>query len=164
MSMRKITLMRKNTSGFTIVELLIVIVVIAILAAISIVAFTGIQERARLSSNQSRLADINKLILLYHADKGEYPGTATVHSAPSGNFIPGLVPEYGDALPAIESTGNGDYWAYIVSSDKSNYKLVRLVPFGATLPSMEAAATTFKIDPQRPTRGWGVWSSGGVNL
>lgn len=36
-----------NRSGFTIVELMIVIVVVAILAAISIVAFTGIQERAQ---------------------------------------------------------------------------------------------------------------------
>lgn len=38
--------MKRSISGFTIVELLIVIVVIAILAAISIVAYTGIQARA----------------------------------------------------------------------------------------------------------------------
>lgn len=41
---------RGRESGFTIVELLIVIVVIGILAAITIVAYNGIQERARLSS------------------------------------------------------------------------------------------------------------------
>ena len=40
-------------SGFTIVELLIVIVVIAILAAISIVAYNGIQNRGKASSAQS---------------------------------------------------------------------------------------------------------------
>ena len=40
-------------SGFTIVELLIVIVVIAILAAITIVAYTGVQERAEASALQS---------------------------------------------------------------------------------------------------------------
>ena len=39
--------MKKTKSGFTIVELLIVIVVIGILAAITIVAYNGIQSRAR---------------------------------------------------------------------------------------------------------------------
>lgn len=50
--------MRKATSGFTIVELLIVIVVIAILAAISVVAYNGIQSRA----NDSKVStDLNML-------------------------------------------------------------------------------------------------------
>lgn len=60
--------MRKATSGFTIVELLIVIVVIAILAAISIVAYTGIQERARVSSVTSGLAQANKKMALWRVD------------------------------------------------------------------------------------------------
>lgn len=42
-----------DNRGFTIVELLIVIVVIAILAAITIVAYNGIQNRAKTSSAQS---------------------------------------------------------------------------------------------------------------
>ena len=56
--------MIKKAHGFTIVELLIVIVVIAILAAISIVAYTGIQERAQKSKVQSDIAQIIKAISL----------------------------------------------------------------------------------------------------
>jgi prepilin-type N-terminal cleavage/methylation domain-containing protein len=51
--------MRKITTGFTLVELLIVIVVIAILAAISVVAYTGIQNRA---NNTTVEADISTII------------------------------------------------------------------------------------------------------
>lgn len=57
--------MRKSTTGFTIVELLIVIVVIAILAAISVVAYTGIQNRANDSAIQSDLANIAKKLEVF---------------------------------------------------------------------------------------------------
>lgn len=48
--------------GFTIVELLIVIVVIGILAAITIVAFNGIQDRARMQKMQSDLSTLERAI------------------------------------------------------------------------------------------------------
>ena len=51
-------------AGFTIVELLIVIVVIAILAAISIVAYAGIQDRANKSKVQSDIAQIVKAVTI----------------------------------------------------------------------------------------------------
>jgi general secretion pathway protein G len=69
--------------GFTIIELLIVIVVIAILATISIVAYGGIQNRANDSTIKSDMAGIVKAIRLYEAEKGELPkgGSATGNSA-----------------------------------------------------------------------------------
>lgn len=63
-------------TGFTIVELLIVIVVIAILAAITIVAFNGIQDRARLSAAQAELANLAKQAQIYSVDAGAYPNSA----------------------------------------------------------------------------------------
>ncbi len=63
--------------GFTIVELLIVIVVIAILAAITIVAFNGIQNRASDSTAQQDLAVFHKKVALFNADYGYYPRDAT---------------------------------------------------------------------------------------
>ena len=63
--------------GFTIVELLIVIVVIGILAAITIVAYNGIQERARVATAQADLSNNAKKMQLYYAENGAYPSTPT---------------------------------------------------------------------------------------
>lgn len=53
----------EKQTGFTIVELLIVIVVIAILAAITIVAYNGIQTRARDSKVSTDLAQLSKAVI-----------------------------------------------------------------------------------------------------
>ena len=66
---------QKQQSGFTIVELLIVIVVIGILAAITIVAYNGIQQRARVTTLQSNLANLGKMTMLYNADNGSFPAS-----------------------------------------------------------------------------------------
>lgn len=62
-----------NRSGFTIVELLIVIVVIGVLAAIVIVAYNGIQNRARIASVTSGLTQYSKKIAVYGAENALYP-------------------------------------------------------------------------------------------
>lgn len=67
--------MRKN--GFTIVELLIVIVVIAILAAITIVAFNGVQSSSRDAVKKQDVAAIVKALEAYYAEKGYYPNANT---------------------------------------------------------------------------------------
>ncbi len=65
--------MLKRASGFTIVELLIVIVIIAVLAAITVVAYTGIQNRARTSALQSDLHNAATKIGLDKAKTDLYP-------------------------------------------------------------------------------------------
>lgn len=61
--------------GFTIVELLIVVVVIAILAAITIVSYNGITNRANASAAATSAATVQKKSELYAADgpTGKYP-------------------------------------------------------------------------------------------
>ncbi len=67
----------KRSSGFTIVELLIVIVVIGILAAITIVAFNGVQDRARNANMMSLVKQYHKALLAHAAEKGTYAAAAT---------------------------------------------------------------------------------------
>ena len=63
----------RGQSGFTIVELLIVIVVIGILAAITMVAFNSVQVKARDSNRIAKIESISKAIELYYAANGRYP-------------------------------------------------------------------------------------------
>lgn len=53
----------QRKSGFTIVELLIVVVVIAILASITIVSYSGIRQRAEESSAKSAVIRAFRLCL-----------------------------------------------------------------------------------------------------
>ncbi len=57
-------------SGFTLVELIIVIVVIGILAAIILVAYSGVTERAKVSSYADGLKKVEKAMQLYIVEKG----------------------------------------------------------------------------------------------
>jgi len=68
---------KSNQRGFTIVELLIVIVVISILTAITVVAYNGVQNRARTVAAQSAANNVQKKAEAYNAEEGSYPLTST---------------------------------------------------------------------------------------
>ncbi len=73
-----LAVMRKSTSGFTIVELLIVIVVIGILAAITIVAFNGVQQSANDTRGLQDIASIRKALEQYKVLNGQYPAATNL--------------------------------------------------------------------------------------
>lgn len=68
--MKKLKLGQK---GFTIVELLIVIVIIGILATIGFVAFSGAQNKAKKSNAESTLSQIKSKLGEYNAEEDTYP-------------------------------------------------------------------------------------------
>jgi len=126
----------KTGNGFTIVELLIVIVIIGILAAIVIVAYNGIQERAR---NAVRLSDVKtaqRLVEAYFAQNGEYPKTTNnpqsnwkaadvftdnncTNGSSQSDWIPGMT-----NLPQSDQNGagvDGIKGCYLYVSDGTEY-------------------------------------------
>jgi len=77
-------LIKASQRGFTIVELLIVIVVIAILAAITIIAYNGIQRQAAESSMKSDLRNAADILNLGKANGSGYPVDAASANGGSG--------------------------------------------------------------------------------
>lgn len=158
-------LTKRNTNGFTIVELLIVVVVIAILAAITIVSFNGVQARAKYSVMQQDVTTINKAILSFYAEKGYYP-SASANSGNTGTNLNSiesqLVPAYISKLPTFAGSAAEGYYVYIWGDNGVSYKILRLVPQTSTLPTLEQSNP--RLDPQRTTRGWGYWSANGNAL
>lgn len=72
----------RQQTGFTIVELLIVIVVIGILAAITIVAYSGVQQRARASTLASTLSSAAKSAQAAYVTNGDYPAASALPTSP----------------------------------------------------------------------------------
>jgi type IV pilus assembly protein PilE len=65
--------------GFTIVELLIVIVVIAVLATLPVAAYSGMQQRARDTQRVSDMKTIVKGLEMYKTLTGNYPTASTTN-------------------------------------------------------------------------------------
>ena len=80
MGLKDIKKNKEKNTGFTIVELLVVIVVIGILAAITIVSYAGVTTKARTSASQSNAQSIQQVAEAYNADHGYYPGTIAAFS------------------------------------------------------------------------------------
>ncbi len=68
---------RSIQKGFTLVELLIVVIILAILAAIVVPQFSATTEDAKLAAVDSTLANMRSAVDLYFQQHGEYPGDLT---------------------------------------------------------------------------------------
>jgi general secretion pathway protein G len=80
-------------SGFTIVELVITMVVIAILAGIVIVSYGSIQSGARDAERESHITQLKIALQKYYADNSTYPDVCS-----GGSATPCSISELTDAL------------------------------------------------------------------
>ena len=108
-----------NKRAFTIVELLVVIVVIGILAAITIVSYTGISSKATVSSLQSDLSSAKKQLALYYVDHNTYPASINNSNCPLDSV------GTADTKYCIKPSGSNTF-TYISSSPYSTFSLSSL--------------------------------------
>jgi general secretion pathway protein G len=77
--------LNKQNKGFTIVELLIVIVVIGILAGLVITTYNGIQQKARNTERTTDLKTFQSQLEAYNANNGRYPTTTDLGTTSGTN-------------------------------------------------------------------------------
>jgi general secretion pathway protein G len=109
-----------NKKGFTLVELMIVITVIAILATIAVVSFTRVQKQARDTKRRAEIKSLQIALQAYYTEKTSYPVSAT--SVVASTALAVLAPTYISNLPTgpLGSTGSNTNYMYI--SDAVGYK------------------------------------------
>lgn len=113
----------QNQRGFTIVELLIVIVVIAVLAAVGLVAYNGVQQRARDTKRAADIDNVKDMLEIYKAQTGTYPAVC-----PGGDnagcslslLSTPLVPSY---MPAIPSDPGSSTYHYVKGTGTESYAI-----------------------------------------
>lgn len=172
MNVMQTAVMRRHkktlTQGFTIVELLIVIVVIAIIAAITIIAYNNIQNRAQFSKSQSDLKTIVKALAMYKEEHGAYPITDDLpgcvydwcgwDQATGDSFIPGLSPEYISVTPQMPSSlPNAN--TYLYQGRGADYQLIRYNSAGIT--DVEKASPLRAVGQGYDDVAWGYKTNTG---
>lgn len=108
-----------KAQGFTLVEILIVVVILGILAAIVIPQFTSASETAKASSLQSQLQTIRSQIELYQVQhNGDYPALTAATDGTAWNALTTATDVDGGTV----STGETSYGPYLQKAPTNSFE------------------------------------------
>ena len=178
--------MRRSTSGFTIVELLIVIVVIGILAAITVVSYGTVQAKARDNVRYTDAKIIIKALEMYKVDKGTYPPTSATgasscaghtngysySTATDGTWLKPLVDDgYLKRAPISPVNNCTSYYRYLhpgatsynCPARTSSYYVIEFVGTDATFLPADASHTLVSWNWRPCVGATAAWGSGATN-
>lgn len=145
--------LKKRQAGFTIIEMLIVVTILAMLAGVLVPVLQEGQQTARDSRRMQDLRTVQSALADYLRAEGTYPDTSDAWQNDidagygAAGYIPGLVPNYLSALPRDpDGQYPTDTAHYMYRSDGVDYKFV----LNGTPEDPDSFAEGFPFfDPQR---------------
>jgi len=140
----------RDQKGFTMVELMVVIVIIGVLSAIALPTFNAQIDKAKVGRAVADLKSVKNLVELYYVENGKYPDVEKFEDQVNGN---GLVWKSSDN-PMKDPWGRAYY--YYVNSDGSSYVLLSEGPEeGDAEDNIVASAATQEplTEQNKPTNG-----------
>ena len=108
-----------KTKGFTLVELLIVIVVIAILAAISIVAYNGVTQKARDDERVATARNLVNAAAAYNSEHDKWPEHSDLTSFQTVKLT-GAAADSSKVSATADPNADHNTYKYTVCQDSNN--------------------------------------------
>jgi type IV pilus assembly protein PilE len=126
----------KTARGFTLIEVMIVVGIVGILAAIALPSYSEHTRRAKITEATSQLADLRVRMEQYFMDNRTYQGTGTT----CGVTMPTTTTKYFTlsctaptvATYTVTATGSGDMTGFTYTINDQNVRATNAVPSGWT--------------------------------
>ena len=127
--------------GFTLIEMLVVVVVIAILAAIVLPKFQDQSRRSKESALKSDLAQIRSSVATFQADTGYYPKALADLAASSAAGVSGAYDASGAAQTITATDWHGPYITGTIPNDPVSSSAFTYSVASPTVGKVSASAT-----------------------
>ena len=132
---------KKGIKGFTLIELMIVIAIIAILAAILIPNFIRARAEAQYSACESNIKNIATALNMYSTDwNGSYP-TVSGDTSDQGLTTYSFTPSYMQTIPSCPSDSS-QYNLTVSNTNGNAFTISQSTAAHNTVPSLPSTLTT----------------------
>ena len=119
---------KKNKSGFTIVELLVVLVILLILGTVAVENFRSEPDKAKVSATKASFTSLENALERFKLDVGRYPteeeGLAALYQAPEG--VEDWAGKYITKSRSLRDAWDNDYIYKIPGPNDEPYEIISL--------------------------------------